>query len=104
MLSARQDDQAAWSDQDGAHVPVVACHWGGHAFAVNGEQSAGELVLDIAGQLQDDVIDEIWAAWPQCPGHEHPMSLGLQDGVPVWQCSGEGDFTVPIGRLGDKTE
>ena len=60
-------DTSEDEDEDEDEGVVVACHWDGHAFALNGDQPLVEMVVDIAAQLQDNVIEEVWGAWPACP-------------------------------------
>lgn len=55
----------------------------------------------LAGELQDDIIEEIHGAWPQCPRHPHPLDVAwTDDDRPVWQCATTPDITVDVGRLG----
>jgi hypothetical protein len=96
IAGGRHDDV----DTDGEEKGIVlACHWGGHSFALSGDHPPADLVLDIAGQLQDDVIHDVWGAWPPCPRHEHPMALDVVDGVTVWACPRDDDLVVPVGQL-----
>lgn len=99
LLAGGGDDDGAIpsADDDDDEGVVVACHWDGRAFALNADQPPVEIV--IAGQLQDDVIDEVWGAWPACPGHAHPMSLDVIGGVAVWACPRDADVLVPVGQL-----
>ena len=60
-----------------------------------------EAISHLADELQDDVIEEVHGAWPQCPRHPHPLSVGdTDDGRPAWVCPDAPDVTVPIGELG----
>jgi len=93
---AQHDVDMAEDEDDGV---VVACYWDGHAFALNGDQPPAEMVADIASQLQDDVIDEVWGAWPACPGHVHPMALDTVEGVAVWVCPSDATVVVQVGQL-----
>jgi hypothetical protein len=79
---------------------TVACRFGGHTFSLNGGQPIAEITADIAFQIQDDVTDEVWGAWPQCPGHAHPMSPIVAASTAVWVCPADSDVSVPIGELG----
>ena len=87
-------------DDDDDDELALACRFGGHTFALDGDQSIGELASDIAFQVQDDVTDEIWAAWPECPGHAHPMSPAVAGEAAVWTCPIDTDVTLAIGQLG----
>lgn len=44
-----------------------------------------EAVVATASQIQDNVIDG--SALPVCPGHRHPLHLGLLHGVARWTCT-----------------
>jgi len=79
---------------------ALACRFGGHTFALDGHQSIAELAADIADYVQDDVTDEVWAAWPRCPSHEHPMSPTVAATTAVWTCPADEQIAVPIGELG----
>jgi hypothetical protein len=80
---------------------ALACRFAGHTFALDGDQSIADIATDIACQLQDDVTDEIWGAWPVCPVHQHPMSPGVVEETAIWTCPADANITIPIGRLGD---
>lgn len=77
----------------------LACQFGGYTFLLHGDQSTAEMAVDIAYQVQDDVTHEVWAAWPRCPGHPHPMSPAIAGGTAVWTCPSDSDVTRPIGQL-----
>jgi hypothetical protein len=96
IAGGHQDDVDTDGEEEGI---VLACHWGGHSFALRGDQPPADLVLDIAGQFQDDVIHEVRDGWPPCPRHEHPMALDVVDGVTVWACPRDDDLVVPVGQL-----
>jgi hypothetical protein len=78
----------------------LACRFGCHTFRLDGNQSTAEIAADIAFQVQDDVTEEIWAAWPQCPRHEHPMSPAVEAETAAWWCPDDIDVSVQIGQLG----
>jgi hypothetical protein len=64
----------------GGHGPPVTAYFMTHLP----EASA---VAELASQLQDHVIEETWGeARPPCPGHPHPLSARVVDGVAVWEC------------------
>jgi len=80
---------------------ALACRFGGHTFAIDGARSLDDIAVGMASQVQDDVIDEIWRAWPVCPAHQHPMSPRVVEGTAMWTRPAAADVAVPIGRLGD---
>jgi hypothetical protein len=79
---------------------LLACEFGGHSFSLDGVQSTAEMAAEIAIQLQDDVMDNVWGAWPVCRQHEHPMSPEVVVGVAVWRCPIDPGAVVPVGQLG----
>lgn len=54
----------------------------------------------LAGELQDDIIEQVHGAWPQCPVHAHPLAGGTQAGRPVWQCPTSSYVVAAVGELG----
>jgi hypothetical protein len=57
-------------------------------------------LLAVAEDLQDAVIEALWAPWPVCPIHNmgaHPRPCG---DTPVWWCNGgDGHVIAVIGQL-----
>lgn len=49
--------------------------------------------------VQDDVIVELWHAWPTCGDHGHPRQVQRVDGVLVWACPKGEVPAVEVGRL-----
>jgi hypothetical protein len=87
-------------DYDEDDELAVACRFGGLTFALDGAQSIADIAADIAFQVQDDVTDEIWGAWPVCLIHQHPMSPTVAEETAIWRCPAEAEIAVPIGQLG----
>jgi hypothetical protein len=55
----------------------------------------------LADLVQEDVIEEVHGAWPQCPRHPHPLEVHYTDSArPVWRCPKTPEITVAIGELG----
>jgi hypothetical protein len=92
----------------------TVCAWVSGADGITGvgiwvslEGSAAERVAELAGQLQEWEIDELWAAgrsaiWPECS--EHPDSHPLEPAVDrengaSWRCPWSGDVICAIGAL-----
>ncbi|RBY79404.1 hypothetical protein DQ239_07235 [Blastococcus sp. TF02-09] len=60
-----------------------------------------EAIVHLAEEVQDDIIEEVHGAWPPCPRHAHPLSLGdTDDGRPAWTCPDAPELSVPVGELG----
>lgn len=69
--------------------------------------SAAERVAELAEQLQEWEIDELWATgrsatWPECPEHQnsHPLEpvVDGENGA-IWRCPQPGDVICAIGML-----
>ncbi len=45
-----------------------------------------QAIAQLASSLQDEVIETVRAAVPECSGHRHPMSARVEDGQAVWVC------------------
>lgn len=93
-----EDEGGALADDD--EELGLACRFGGRHVRPDGDQSIAEIAADIAFYEQDDLTDEVWAAWPQCPGHPHPMSPAIVGEAAVWACPSGADVAMPIGQLG----
>ena len=66
-----------------------------------------EAIGYLADMVQEDVIEEIHGAWPQCPRHPHPLEVHCSDTAhPMWKCPKTPEIEVAIGelaRLGDSS-
>jgi len=49
-----------------------------------------EAAAELAGVVQDHVIEELPGAWPVCPGHHHPMAH-------AWTSTGRAGWGCPSG-------
>lgn len=59
-----------------------------------------EAVRDIAERVQDEVVMELFAAWPPCPDHAHPLEPVRLAGRASWACLATGRSVAPVGELG----
>ncbi len=99
--TAYRDFVAGEPDPEEAEVLVVTAT---HTFrATVGADPADLAVLAVrvASALQDDVMDELGAPWPEVPRVDGPGTCVLEpavgeDGRPVWRSGGR---SVPVGRL-----
>ncbi len=106
------DIQRDAHDDQGAEV---VCAWirgpdgiSGMGISVRPADSAAERVVELAEQLQEWEIEELWSAgrsatWPECP--EHPNSHPLEpviygENTAVWRCSRSGHVICAVGMLG----
>jgi hypothetical protein len=51
-----------------------------------------EALAELASQIQDFAVEATWGEpLPPCPGHPHPLSAHVVDGVAVWECPRDAD-------------
>jgi hypothetical protein len=96
-----------WSDHPG-HVTAMIytedrC---GSGISVLAKDSLADRVVSIADQLQDIVVEALWAAarptnWPACPHHPagHPLRAERTEHGPAWVCPTNLAVVAPIGSL-----
>jgi hypothetical protein len=87
----------AYFQYDGSYAST-----GGLASSdVAGGRNPADVLVLVADELQDAVMDSLCAAWPVCPTHKFGAHARVADNNAVWWCSGSQGHTVaPIGRWG----
>ena len=55
-----------------------------------------QAIAQLASSLQDEVIETVRMAVPECSGHRHPMSARVEDGQAVWVCPVDGSAEEAI--------
>ncbi len=50
-------------------------------------------------QAQDHMIEAEGAAWPACPGDEHPLQLTIEDSRITWACAETDRIVASFGCL-----
>ena len=99
----------AWSDFP---VQVTAMIWqtdgSGTGVSVMSDDSGADRVVSAADQVQEIVIEVLWAegratTWPECSSHPggHPLKAACRDGAPTWVCPASDPALFVIGELGD---
>ena len=77
----------------------------GQGVAVHRGRPPAEQVADVADQVQEWVVEELWRRaptnWPRCPHHPttHPLAARLQSGAAWWVCPRDGVAVSEIGSL-----
>jgi hypothetical protein len=71
---------------------------GYHGHALDPPESEADAVVKVADLLVDDVIEQLWGAWPICPGHGHPAEARVVADEAMWVCPQVG---VTIARVGE---
>jgi len=66
----------------------------------DGSDPVAGLVL-VADELQDAVMESLFAVWPVCPRHDRGVHPRVIDNRAVWRCeAGSGHVVADIGRWG----
>jgi hypothetical protein len=89
-------DIAVWRDEDGSLVVSYNGNYSEPAFTSMREPEA---ICDVADNLRDHVMDDLWTVWPQCPTDEHGLDPRVVDGVATWCCRLDNHVVSPIGEL-----
>jgi hypothetical protein len=93
---------AAGDGQEDEHPPLVV-DIAGTSGPCDTDRSDAELLAELAGSVQEAIIDELQRAWPVCPGHPHPAEPVVVSGAAVWACTLRSRPAV-IARIGELTE
>jgi hypothetical protein len=60
---------------------------------------APEAICEVAENLRDHVMEEVWTVWPACPEHDRGLSAQPVDGVASWVCPTSDHVLARIGDL-----
>ncbi|MEU2350676.1 hypothetical protein [Modestobacter sp. NPDC049651] len=70
-----------------------------HLMPLAEDEDVEDAVATLAGEVQDEVIEEVHGAWPTCLAHEHPMrASSTEEGPARWRCPTDHGVSVPIGQ------
>jgi hypothetical protein len=96
-----------WSgDTDRPGAMLWSPDGSGRGVAVTLGRPLAEQVVDVADQVQEWAVEELWGSaptnWPPCPRHPttHPLEARLVTGAAWWVCPHEGRAVSEIGHLG----
>ena len=99
------------SDWTGDADRVGAMMWSGdgsgQGVAVSRHRPLAEQVVDVADQVQEWAVEELWGSaptnWPRCPRHTttHPMQARLVADAAWWVCPHDGSASVSSGVCAD---
>jgi hypothetical protein len=84
-------------EQHGLVVEGTGVFWWEH-------ETGQDLVVTLADQVQDVVVEELWghgSNWPACPhlSTTHPLDARVVDGAAWWCCPADGRAVVRVGEL-----
>jgi hypothetical protein len=83
---------------DGGEVRVA--YWGRHATVTITAMSAPHVVAEVADFMQDEIVEDLHAAWPVCPDHQLGTYAEIVDERAVWFCRKHQHVVAAIGQLG----
>jgi hypothetical protein len=81
---------------DGA-VRVAYC--GRYASMTIMAMSAPHVVAEVADFMQEEIVEDLHAAWPVCPAHQLGTYAQVVDGRAVWYCRNHQHAVAAIGQL-----
>ncbi len=58
-----------------------------------------ELTVEVADVVQEEVMERLWSAWPECRRHRLGLHPRMVDGVAVWWCRTGAHVQDRIGDL-----
>lgn len=91
---------AGWApDRRALALPQLWLEAGNWAVSLPEPDGATGAVVHVADKVQDEVMEELCTTWPTCPGHGHPLEIGVSEGVPTWVCPVGGAVRAEIGAL-----
>jgi hypothetical protein len=78
---------------------IALTYNGGYQTPVLFSIRAPEAICEVADNLRDQVVDDLWTVWPTCPADALVLDPFPIDGQAVWRCR-VGKHTVSkIGQL-----
>ena len=60
-----------------------------------------EALAEVAGYLQEHVMEALWRTWPECPDHDFGLSPQVKKGGAVWWCRPREHAVAVVGHLGE---
>jgi hypothetical protein len=100
-------DESGW-DADPDVVSAFIIRPSGYEWGIRLQLTlpAKEQLVNLADQVQEWQVEELWAAgrsatWPECPEHpnSHPLSAVLHNDDAVWICPKNRHMICQIGEL-----
>ena len=58
-----------------------------------------EATCEVADNLRDHVVEDLWSPWPVCPAHGSALDPCPVDGIAAWWCRGGAHVVGAIGSL-----
>jgi len=94
--TALTPDIAVWRHGDGG---LVVSYNGDYSTPAFTSMREPEALCEVADNLRDHVMDDLWTVWPQCPSDEHGLDPRIVDGVATWCCRLDNHVVSPLGEL-----
>jgi hypothetical protein len=78
---------------------LIASYKGSYNAPALRSMTAPEAICEIAENLRDHIIEDLWAAWPLCPAHQVGLYAEPIDGRAEWYCRAGQHSVAPVGEL-----
>jgi hypothetical protein len=78
---------------------LVLSYDGNHSGTALWSMSAPHAICEVADNLRDHVVDDVWTGWPVCPDHGTALDPRPIDGHAVWYCRHGNHTSAAIGQL-----
>jgi hypothetical protein len=78
---------------------VRVAYWGRYASITIMAVSAAHVVAEVADFMQEEIVEDLHAAWPTCHSHQLGTYAEIVDGRPVWYCRKHQHAVAAIGQL-----
>jgi hypothetical protein len=100
-------DESGWdTDPDVVSALIIRPGMSQWGIRLRRTLSAADRLADLADQVQEWQVEELWAigrgaTWPECPEHpnSHPLSAGIHGDDAVWTCLKNRHVICHIGEL-----
>ena len=92
------------SDEHGPSAWIAMSDGSATMVRINLADTVAERVAAVADQVQEIVIEELWARasnWPICPAHRstHPLQVAMTPAGPSWTCPTDRAAVAAVGDL-----
>ncbi len=82
-----------------AYTEFRGCYGSGGGIGPETARDPVAALAAVADDLQDAIMDTVWAVWPVCPEHSLGGNARVREGRAVWWCRGRDHVIAPVGQL-----
>jgi hypothetical protein len=78
---------------------IRVAYWGQYSTMTLLGRTRAEIAVEIADFMQEEVMEDLHAAWPECLAHSVGLHPELASGRPSWVCRAGNHVIAEIGGL-----